>query len=118
MPDSASSLSHPYTNELVNSLIKASVYIDVGSEDSRSFSVAGGFGALNAECDFRKSLHVFTNLVSVAGPFPRNGWVWGCQRRAKLYPGTRIVWVSLAKFNVSEFKLVSTPHTYNPFIWP
>lgn len=60
--DSGSTLSYPYTNELVNSFIKAKVYIEFGDEDTGSFSALGVFGALGANCDFHKNLHVSTHL--------------------------------------------------------
>ncbi len=47
--DSASCLSYPYTNELVNSVIKARVYICVGHEDGESFSATGAYGAEESE---------------------------------------------------------------------
>lgn len=110
--DSASSLSYPYTNELVNSLIKARVYISVGREDSQSFSAPGGLGALGADLDFRKRLHILTHFGSTIGSLPSSGFRWGCECRAKSSPGTRVCWIPLDKFNVDEFKLV------NPSIGP
>ena len=105
--DSASTLSYPYTNELVNSAIKDWVYSAFGNEDTESFSALGVFGALGVACDFRKCLHVSTHPGSEDGSLPWSGMMWGCQCRSKGYPGTRIIWISLDKFDVNEFKLVS-----------
>jgi len=105
--DSGSSLSCPYTNELVNSLIKARVYIAVGTEDLKSFSGPGGFGALDANCDFRKHLHLATHLWSDMYPLPYNALLGGCGCRVRSYPGTWIYWIPLVEFDISEFKLVN-----------
>ncbi len=106
VPDSASSLSYPYTNELVNSLIKAKVYIDIGREDEENFSTPGRFGVLDADLDFRKRLHILTNTWSASGSLPASGYLWNCEYRNKSYPGTLISWISLSKFNIDEFKSV------------
>ncbi len=103
--DSASSLSCPYTNELVNSVIKAWVYISVGDEDSDSFSALGAYGVFDADIDFRKCLHIDTHLDSGTGSPPFQGRIWGCRCRCKSYTGTFITWISLADFVVDEFKL-------------
>ncbi len=107
VPDSASSLSYPYTNELVNSVIKAWVYIYAGDEDAESFSVFGRYGEFQVDVDFRKRLHIDTYLISGTGSLPDQYHFWGCRCRAKNYMGTEINWISLAGFNVDGFKLVS-----------
>lgn len=104
--DSRSSLSYPYTSELVNSLIKARVYMTFGDDDTESFSTFGAFGTLGADRDFRKWLHVVTHLFSGISSLPFNVRTWGCQFKCRSYPGTIIAWASLAEFNVNEFKLV------------
>jgi len=109
--DSESSLSCPYTNELVNSLIKARAYIHVGSEDAESFSAHGGLGAFDANCDFRKRLHISTHLGSDIRSLPYNALLWGCKCRGRWYPGTVVSWIPLVEFDMSEFKLV------NPSPW-
>ncbi len=105
--DSAPSLSYPYTNELVNSFIKAMVYTHVGVEDTDSFSVLGRSGVFDVDVDFRKRLHIVTYIDSVLSPFSVHTWLWGCKCRFKLYVGTEINLISLAEFNVNEFKSVS-----------
>jgi len=87
---------------LVNSLIKAGVYTEVGVEGGENFSGPGGLGALDANLDFRKRLHIHTHLRNILGPDSSSRW--GCRCRHKCYQGTRIVWVSLAGFDVNEFK--------------
>ncbi len=104
--DSASSLSYPYTNELVNSVIKAIVYDSVGDEDSDSFSALGAYGVFDVDIDFRKCLYIDTYL-SGTGPIPTQDRLWGCRSRHKLYVGVWIYWISLADFDVNEFKSVS-----------
>ena len=110
--DSVSTLSYPYTNELVNSFIKDCVYSEFGTEDSESFSALGVIGALGATCDFRKHLHAATPPEGEDGSLPWCGILWGCECRFKSYPGTRIRWISLDKFDINEFKLVNI----SPFI--
>ncbi len=105
--DSASSLSYPYTNELVNSFIKARVYTDAGDEDTESFSAFGRYGAFDVDIDFRKHLHITTHLNSGLGLLPFQYWVWGCRCRDMDYVGTEIRRILLADFNVDEFKLVN-----------
>lgn len=106
--DSASSLSCPYTNELVNSIIKARVYVSVGTEDVNSFSALGAYGMFNVDVDFRKRLHIDTYIYSAAtGSHPFHFLFWGVRGCFKLYVGTEIRWFSLVEFNVDEFKLVS-----------
>ncbi len=105
--DSASSLSYPYTNELVNSVIKARVYIRAGIEDGGSFSVLGANGVFDVDVDFRKRLHIVTRLFSTPGSPPRRSQSWGCRCRFTCYVGTDITWISLADFDVNEFKMVS-----------
>lgn len=107
VPDSGASLSCPYTNELVNSLIKAQVYIHVGTEDTENFSTLGGFGV---ECDFRKRLHISTHLRNSIHSLPYNVSLWGCKCRGRWYPGTVIFWVSLVVFEIRAFKLVTCFH--------
>ncbi len=102
--DSASSLSYPYTNELVNSIIKANVYISVGDEDLESFSALGAYGVFDADIDFRKCLHIDSYQTS---SIPVPAWIWGCGRLRTCYVGTFINWVSLDDFDVDEFKIVS-----------
>ncbi len=108
MADSASYLSYPYTNELVNSVIKAFVYIRVGTEDRESFSALGAYGVFDVDVDFHKWLHIAAYLASWPGSLPGQGQIWGCRYRFKLYMGTWIHWISLADFDVDEFHLVST----------
>lgn len=120
MLDSASSLSYPYTNELVNSLIKAWVYYEAGNEHSENFSQPGseGRGPPGAERDYRKHLQVFTYLGRVIPAEPNSvttRLLWGCECRTKSFPGTYIAWISgndFSKFSVNEFKRVraSSPH--------
>ncbi len=104
--DSASSLSYPDTNELINSVIKARVYMNVGDENTERFSALGAYGVFGADVDFRKCLHIVTYLYRTPRSLP-GGPIWGCRRRYKLYMGTSIYWISLADFKVDEFKLVS-----------
>lgn len=104
--DSGSSLSCPCTDELVNSLTKAWVYIVVGLEDPESFSAPGGFGISDASCDFRKHLHTTTHLWSHINSHPCEVLLWGCKCRRIVYPGASIHWISLAEFDINEFKLV------------
>ncbi len=106
MTDSVSSLSYPYTNELVNSFIKDRVYTRAGDEDPESFSVLGRYGAFGVDFDFRKSLHVATRLTRASGSHPFQSIVWGCRCRCKVDVGTRIYWITLADFDVDKFKMV------------
>ncbi len=101
--DSLSSLSYPYTNELVNSFIKAWAYTYAGEEDMERFSVFGRYGAYQIDVDFRKRLHIVSHLYNGTA----YGRMWGCRCRYKLNVGSVIYWASLADFNVDEFKLVS-----------
>lgn len=105
--DSASSLSYPYTNELVNSVIKANVYIRVGYEDMDSFSALGQYGVFDVDIDFHKWLHIFTSFYSAPGSLPGQSQIWGCRCRYEYYVGTEINWISLADFDIDEFKMVS-----------
>ncbi len=105
--DSTSSLSYPYRNELVNSVIKDIIYIRAGAEDGDNFSVLGANGVFSVDLDFRKYLHIVTHFNSTPGSVASHGWLWGCRRRLKTYVGTDITWISLADFDVDEFKLVS-----------
>ncbi len=105
--NSASSLSYPYTNELVNSIIKATVYLSVGDEDFDSFSTLGAYGVFDIDLDFRKCLLLDTHFLSKTGSVPSQGRVWGCRRRFRYYVGTSIFWIRLADFDVNEFKSVS-----------
>ncbi len=107
--DSASFLSYPYTNEFVNSFIKAWVYANVGDEDDGSFSALGRYGLFDVNVDFRKCLHIITHLDGGTGSLPAQGRIWGCRDRFRSYVGTSIYWISLAHIDVHEFKLVSTP---------
>ncbi len=104
--DSASSLSYPYTNELVNSVLKTWVYAPAGNEDIESFSAFGRYGVFDVDLDFRKRLHMTTHLYSAPGSLPIQDQVWGCRCRFKPYVGGDIRWILLADFNVDEFKLV------------
>ncbi|KAF9444915.1 hypothetical protein P691DRAFT_777939 [Macrolepiota fuliginosa MF-IS2] len=68
VPNSASSLSYPYTTELVNSIIKAEVYGWTGHICARladapelEFQLLQRHGCV----DFRKSLHIFATLNRV-----------------------------------------------------
>ncbi len=110
--DSASSLSYPYTNELVNSLIKALVYTYAGAEDGESFSASGRHGVFHVDMDFRRRLHIVTHLGNVSPSLPFQGQIWGCRCRVRDYKGTEITWISLADFNADKFKLVSA----SPFV--
>ncbi len=105
--DSASSLSYPYTTELVNSVIKAWVYTNAGDESGNSFSAFGAYGVFHVHIDFRKRLHLVTHLFSGTGSLPGQSQIWGCRCLAKRYVGSDIYWISLADFSVDEFKLVS-----------
>ncbi len=105
--DSAASLSYPHANELVNSFIKAWVYACVGDEDRDRFSALGAFGVFDVDIDFRKCMHIATYLYSGTGSLPSPSWFWGCRCRFKYYAGTSINWISLADFDVNEFKMVS-----------
>ncbi len=112
--DSASALSYPSTNELVNSLVKALVYTHSGGEDPEHFSGYGRYGALQVDVDFRKRMHMFTLFHCGPGSLPYQDQVWGCKCRSKAFVGTLIYWFSLADFNVDEFKLVSASHCKFP----
>ncbi len=106
--DSASSLSYPYANELVNSAIKAWVYTYAGDEDRENFSALGAFGVFYINTDFRKRLRIVTHFyVAGTGPLPVRNQVWGCRCRDKWYVRASITWISLADFDVNKFKLVS-----------
>ncbi len=105
--DSASSLSYPYTKELINSVIKAWVYAYAGYEDIESFSAFGRYGVFDVDVDFRKRLHIITHLNSRTGSLPRQHRIWGCRYRVTSYARTEIALISLADFNVDGFKLVS-----------
>ncbi len=99
--DSALSLSYPYTNELINSLIKALIYICVGGEHAQSFSALGVFRVFDVDIDFHKWLYIVTSLYSVYDPRPdSDGWIWGCRSRFKYYMGTDIRWILLTDFNI------------------
>lgn len=67
IPDSAFSLSYPYKNELVNSLIKVSVYEEASSQ-CRWLADQPGLGITcrqkMAMADFRKELHIHALLSS------------------------------------------------------
>ncbi len=102
-----SSLSYPYKNELVNSFIKAWVYIRAGDEDMRSLSVLGQCGVFGVDIDFRKYLHISTHYISASGSFPIPALLWGYTCRYMVYGGTEIVWITLADFDVEKFKAVS-----------
>lgn len=104
---SGSSLSYPHTNELINSLIKARVYIHIGAEDAENFPIPGDPAGLRGECDFRKHFHIVTNFW-VRRPVAKSALVWGCECLQKTWPGTRIRTISWAKFDVNEFKLVGS----------
>lgn len=71
--DSATSLSCSYANELVNSVIKAWVYVCVGSEDFESFSAFRKYGVFDVEVDFRKRLHIATYLYGAPESLPGYG---------------------------------------------
>ncbi len=107
MTDSALFLSYPYTNELVNSVVKVRAYIGVGDEDAESFSALGAFGTFNPDLDFRNCLYITTYSYSATGSTRSHGFLWGCRCRFKPYLGTHINCISLADFNVDEFNLVS-----------
>ncbi len=112
--DSASSLSYPYTNELVNSVIKASVYIHAGHEDWESFTAFGRYGVFDVDIDFRKYLHLLTHLFSGTGSYPAQSRIWGCRRNYNSYVGTEISWIFLAGFNVDQFKSVCASLEHSP----
>jgi hypothetical protein len=110
-PGSASSLSHPYTNELVNSLIKAWVYHYV----TRGFSKHPYDPLENrdeVDCDHRKNLYVATSVsrtlnLNPDAPFRRTFWSYQCYAKATI--GTRITWLrgsEFRKFDIAEFKQV------------
>ncbi len=105
--DSASTLSYPCTNELVHSVIKAVVYAYAGDEDVQSFSAFGRYGVFRVDIDFHKCLHIVTHIFSGTGSLPGQGRIWGCRCRYKHYARTELIWISLADFNVNEYKLVS-----------
>lgn len=108
VPDSAASLSYPYTTELVNSVIKGWVYSITGRGDAEGTPMPGDNGWLNI--DFRKHLYVRTRLLGATGSAPGNGLLWGCECRTKSSPGCRITWISgenSLNFRVADFKLVS-----------
>ncbi len=107
MTNSASSLSYPYTNELVNSHIKAQVYIHAGAEDVTSFSVLGRYGVFGVDIDFRKSLCIGTHLLGAFGSFTFQNHLWDCRCRLIVYVGTLIYRITLADFNVDKFKVAS-----------
>lgn len=110
VPNSAASLSYPYTNELVNSLLKIHVYDTVGDEDPHSFPAPVEPRRLDADCDFRKRLHISTSLADINYAFSH--LLWSCESQVKSFPGAQIEYISRSgfpKFNITEFKSV------NPF---
>ncbi len=108
MTDSASSLSYPYMNELVNSFIKAAVYAGVGAEDEESFTALGSFRVFDIDIDFRKRLYLSTHIFCFVNTL-RSDPLWGCGSRFKYYLGTEIAWIALDDFDINEFKSVSAP---------
>ncbi len=108
VPNSAASLSYPYTNELVNSFLKAYIYVKVGEENKRSFFVSREPGSLSAKCDFRKRLHTHTHLSR--SDFLFQHMLWGCVSEARFFPGTVLECIpgsEFHKFDLVEFKSVS-----------
>ncbi len=115
MTDSASSLSYPHTNELVNLSIKDWVYASAGREDSQSFLVLGRYGAFGVDFDFRKSLHTVTRVTRAFRSRPTPDMIWGFVGKHQVYVGTSINWVNLAKLDVEKFKTVgASPCKFSP----
>lgn len=109
VPDSAASLSYPYTNELINSLLKIHVYDTVGDEDPHSFPAPRESRGSDADCDFRKRLHVSTGLADIN--YAYSHLLWGCESQARSFPGMKIEYISRSgfhKFNITEFRLVNS----------
>jgi len=109
--DSASSLSSPYTNELVNSLIKAFVYKHVAC----GFSRRPYYPIENKDeidCDHRKNLHVATSISRTLNLNPDVVFCTifrSCRCYAKAILGTRIMWLrgsEFRKFDIAKFKQV------------
>lgn len=117
-PDSASSLSHPYTNELVNSVIKAWAYTSV----TRGF-FSGSYYPNKEEihCDYRKNLYVTTSVcrtVSHTPDAPFRSWFRNHLCFAKVVLGTQIMWLrgsQFHKFGIAEFKQVKYFHPSYPY---
>lgn len=111
-PDSASSLSYPYENELVNSLIKAWVYRFVASQFTRKLYDRDE-GKQEIECDHRKNLYVVATIWIALNPNPNvpfTTWLSNCRCHSRSLPGTRITWLrggEFRKFDITRFKQVS-----------
>ncbi|KAF9444135.1 hypothetical protein P691DRAFT_778467 [Macrolepiota fuliginosa MF-IS2] len=87
--DSASSLSHPYTNELVNSIIKAELFGYRHRMCLSRFVYPGIDPYLMQQfqhADFRKYLYVETSLSGTAPPYP--ALIWECQGHIKMVSRT------------------------------
>jgi len=105
VPDSAASLSYPYTNELINSLLKAYVYVEVGGEDPAGFPVLRESRRSDADCDFRKRMYIWSTWPGPVRTF--GSWLWGCYSHMKGVPGAEIGYISpsgFPKFDIIRFK--------------
>ncbi|KAF9442369.1 hypothetical protein P691DRAFT_779436 [Macrolepiota fuliginosa MF-IS2] len=103
LPDSASSLSWPYTNELVNSVLKSCVY-DWAFETCFNF---GRFPEIERpllryfdRADFRKALRNDTMLYAGHSGFV-NAIRWDCDGHSRVSRGTELFRVPRDRFRVS-----------------
>lgn len=112
MPDSASSLSYPYTSELVNSVVKAKVYDSLHGvclELCDSPSLDPRLQQQLCHVDFRKSLCAKTSLYAGHVGFLCFS-VWGYAGRSKVIGGTqlfRLLPDEFSRFDTTEFQKVS-----------
>ncbi|KAF9442582.1 hypothetical protein P691DRAFT_681180, partial [Macrolepiota fuliginosa MF-IS2] len=110
VPDSASSLSWPYANELVNSALKAWIYewafetcFYFGSLPQIEHQLLQRFGHIN----FRKARQNKAMVLGGDGGFLRSAR-WGCRGYLKMIHRTQLFRTTQdqfqARFNVVEFK--------------
>ncbi|KAF9446884.1 hypothetical protein P691DRAFT_732444 [Macrolepiota fuliginosa MF-IS2] len=92
VPDSAASLSWPYTNELVNSMLKACVYVWAFSSCFGYICYPGiepqlirHFGRV----DFRKG-HEGRMMLFAEHSAPLHNWSWNYRGNSKYFRGTRL----------------------------
>ncbi|KAF9442347.1 hypothetical protein P691DRAFT_765312 [Macrolepiota fuliginosa MF-IS2] len=112
MADSASSLSWPYTNELVNSVLKACVYdwaFDACFQYGRLPEIEHQLLQCFGRADFHKARQNEVMLYAGNSDF-RDYTCWGCDAHSKLIHGTRLVRVPRDEFqenfDVAKFKAV------------
>ncbi len=103
-PTPTSTLSYPYTNELVNSFVEASLYNNISGEEAPS----------GADFDFRKQLYVTTSISRAI--FTNEDVIETtlrhCAGSSKYAHRTALAWLQpgeFPKFSVSRFKGVSPP---------